>query len=83
MLYQIVGWMGAIFYIVSYFLLSRGILRQEGNTYHALNLGGAVCLMVNAVHFKDHANLAVNGVWAAIALMALYKYGAFFFRNRS
>ncbi|MBD8490129.1 hypothetical protein IFO69_15340 [Echinicola sp. CAU 1574] len=83
MIFEVIGWLGAILFTVSYFLLVRGVLRQEGALYHVLNFGGAVCLMVNAIHFKDNANLAVNGVWAAIALMALYKCCSSFLRNKS
>lgn len=83
MIFQIIGWIGAVLFTVSYFLLSKGILRQEGATYHLMNFWGAVCLVANAVHFKDHANIAVNGVWGGIALMALYRYGSSLFRNKS
>lgn len=83
MIFQVIGWLGAIIFVVSYFLLSDGHLRQEGKTYHILNMIGAVCLVINALYFQDHANLMVNGVWCAIALMAIYKSGVSFFRNRS
>ncbi|SFT36281.1 hypothetical protein SAMN04489724_0413 [Algoriphagus locisalis] len=83
MIFQLIGWIGAFFFILSYFLLSKGIWKQEEVKYHVFNLLGAVCLMINAMHFSDHANLAVNGVWACIALMALYKCWTSYFRSKS
>ncbi|WP_416377787.1 CBU_0592 family membrane protein [Algoriphagus sp. D3-2-R+10] len=83
MIFQIIGWLGAFFFILSYFLLARGIWKQEQPRYHLFNLIGAICLVINALHFSDPANLAVNGVWAGIALMALYKWGTSYFRSKS
>ncbi|MFC4873204.1 CBU_0592 family membrane protein [Negadavirga shengliensis] len=83
MLYEIIGWFGAFFFIVSYYLLSKGRLRQESTTYHLLNLMGAMSLIINALHFRDNANILVNGVWASIAIMALYQFGKSSSRKRS
>ncbi|GGF40200.1 CBU_0592 family membrane protein [Echinicola rosea] len=83
MVFEIFGWLGAVLYIVSYFMLSKGWLRQEAITYHLMNLGGAICLVVHAVHLTDRANILVNGVWAIIAIMAIYKFRSSFLRNKS
>ncbi|WP_449500904.1 CBU_0592 family membrane protein [Algoriphagus pacificus] len=83
MIYEIIGWIGAFLFILSYFLLAKGIWKQEQARYHFFNLGGAICLVINAIHFSDPANMVVNGVWGAIAIMALYKYWKFYFRNKS
>ncbi|WP_417281970.1 CBU_0592 family membrane protein [Belliella marina] len=83
MFYMLIGWVGAILFITSYFMLSIGKLRQEGKYYHLLNLCGAICLVVNAIHFNDNANILVNIVWAAIALMALYQVAKASFRSKS
>lgn len=83
MVFEVIGWIGAILFILSYYLLSRGILKQDQIKYHAFNLSGAICLIVNAIHFRDTANILANGVWAAIALMAIYNSWASFFRNKS
>lgn len=56
MIFEVIGWIGAFLFILSYFLLSRGVLKQDGLKYHFLNFLGAICLVVNAIHFKDTAN---------------------------
>lgn len=83
MVFELIGWIGAILFILSYFLLSKGKLKQDEVKYHLLNLAGAICLVINAVHFRDKANILVNVVWSSIALMAIYNCRKSFFRNKS
>lgn len=83
MIFELIGWIGAIFFILSYFLLSKGKLKQDEFMYHLMNLLGAVCLVINAIHFKDNANILVNTVWFSIAMMAIYNCRTSFFRNKS
>lgn len=83
MIFELIGWIGAIFFILSYFLLSKGKLKQDEFRYHLMNLLGAVCLVINAIHFKDSANILVNSVWFSIAIMAIYNCRTSFFRNKS
>lgn len=83
MIFELIGWIGAILFIISYFLLSKGKLKQSEVRYHLLNLVGAICLVINAIHFRDKANILVNVVWSSIAIMAIYNYRKSFFRNKS
>ncbi len=83
MLFELIGWVGAILFILSYYLLSKGIWKQNQAKYHSLNLIGAICLVINAIHFRDTANILVNAVWAAIALMAIYNGWTAMLRNKS
>lgn len=83
MIFEFIGWIGAILFIVSYYLLSKGILDQKEVKYHVLNLLGAICLVINAIHFRDVANILVNSVWAVIAVMAIYNCWNSLFRNKS
>lgn len=83
MIFELIGWIGAIFFILSYFLLSKGKLKQYEIKYHLMNLLGAICLVINAIHFKDNANILVNAVWFSIAIMAIYNCRTSFFRNKS
>lgn len=66
------GWIGAVFYIVSYLLLSFQIVTSQQVIYHFLNIVGAVCLVLNALQINDLPNVVVNIVWAAIGLLAIY-----------
>lgn len=83
MIFELIGWIGAILFVLSYFLLSKGKLKQDEVKYHLLNLIGAICLVINAIHFHDNANILVNVVWSSIAIMAIYNCRTSFFRNKS
>lgn len=83
MIFEVIGWIGAILFILSYFLLSKGKLKQHEVKYHLLNLSGAICLVVNAFHFNDKANILVNVVWSSIAIMAIYNCRTSVFRSKS
>jgi len=72
-LYQIIGWIGALSFIVAYFLLAIGYLSADKPTYHALNILGGLCLVINAVNLLDLPTIVVNAVWTAIAVFALIK----------
>lgn len=83
MFFEFIGWAGAILFILSYFLLSKGKIKQDEIKYHLMNLFGAICLVINAIHFRDNANIMVNVVWSSIAVMAIYNCRTSFFRNKS
>ncbi|MGS2740411.1 CBU_0592 family membrane protein [Sinomicrobium sp. M5D2P17] len=71
--YTIIGWIGAIVFIIAYFLLSVKLISAEKPLYHYLNAIGGVCLVVNALHLSDLPNVVVNVVWTSIALLAVYR----------
>lgn len=79
---EILGWLGAFFYILAYLLLTIGFLKSEGFTYHLLNVLGAVGLIINAVHFNDKPNVVVNLVWLVIGVLALLAFGRRYRRLR-
>jgi len=79
-LINIIGWLGAVLYIIAYLLLTIEVIPSSSFIYHFLNVLGAVGLTINACYLKDSPNIIVNLVWLLIALAAIgniYKY-----RNR-
>lgn len=68
---SITGWIGTFFYVLAYFLLTVKVISSSSFKYHFLNIVGASGLIINAFHFKDHANIMVNGVWLVIASIAV------------
>ncbi|MEO0900150.1 MAG: hypothetical protein AAFY71_27310 [Bacteroidota bacterium] len=72
-IFAIIGWIGTILYITAYFLLVKGHLSADKSTYHYLNLGGGICLVINAINLGDYPGLAVNGIWAALAIWMILK----------
>jgi hypothetical protein len=50
LLYDVLGWVGALALLGAYALVSRGRVAGDGATFQVLNLVGAVGLLVNGVH---------------------------------
>lgn len=68
---SIFGWIGALSYIIAYFLLVVRILTAQDIAYHALNAFGGICLVINASILIDPPNIVVNTVWVGLAVYAL------------
>jgi hypothetical protein len=71
--FSIIGWLGAVAFIVAYLLLSLQVLSAERVLYHILNAVGGLCLVINSIFLDDAPNFFVNLIWAAIALFAVYR----------
>lgn len=72
-LVAIVGWLGVVFYIMAYLLLSIGKLTSKNPLFHLLNILGATGLITDSAYHKDSPNLVVNVVWLLIGLFAISK----------
>ncbi|TCD27794.1 hypothetical protein EZ456_07550 [Pedobacter psychrodurus] len=77
-LINIIGWLGAILYIIAYFLLTIHAISSSSFAYHFLNVLGAIGLTINACYLKDSPNIIVNLVWLLIAISAISNL----YRNR-
>lgn len=77
-IYTFIGWVGAVVYVMAYLLLVLKKLSSDGWLYHLLNLVGAVCLIFNGVVLADFPNVAVNVIWAVIAVFAIFRIVLFF-----
>ena len=73
MLTETAGWLGVVFYVFSYFLLSTGRLKSSSYIFHSLNALGAIGLIIVSVYEKDKPNIAVNVIWLAIGIYAMAK----------
>lgn len=70
---HIVGNIGVICVLLAYFLVSTGRIKSISAKYQVLNLVGAVILTIYAVVLVAWASVALNAIWAVIALVALIK----------
>ncbi|TDE11572.1 CBU_0592 family membrane protein [Dyadobacter psychrotolerans] len=76
---EVAGWLGVIFYVFAYFLLSIGKLKANSYRFHFLNILGAAGLITDSAYYGDKPNLAVNVIWLIIGLFAITK--RFFFSS--
>jgi hypothetical protein len=70
---ECLGWIGVVFYVSSYLLLSTGKLRANSYLFHLLNILGALGLITDSVYENDKPNLAVNSIWFLIGIWAIGK----------
>ncbi|MCC6564079.1 hypothetical protein IT087_04275 [Candidatus Uhrbacteria bacterium] len=71
LLVEIAGWYGALAILAAYFLGSFGLLAPTGFWYQALNLTGAIGIIIVAGYKKVYQSVALNVVWGIIALVAI------------
>jgi hypothetical protein len=65
------GWIGAAALLTAYWLVSTRRTKGDSVTYQALNLLGAVLVLVNSLYYGAYPSVGVNAVWVAIGLFAL------------
>ncbi len=67
---DIIGWVGAVGVLAAYGMVSTGRVRSASYTYQLLNLVGAAALAVNTLYYMAYPSMALNVVWALIAVYA-------------
>jgi len=70
---ELAGWLGVIFILIAYGLLSFGVLSADHIGYHALNLVGGVGIIVDALADKNYQPAVLNLIWIAIAVFAIVR----------
>lgn len=70
---EVIGWVGALLFVLAYLLLISGKLSVRKTTYHWMNAIGGFCLVLNAVCIWDLPTIFVNLVWSIIAFFGIYK----------
>ncbi len=68
--FEVVGWVGTVFILAGYFLLSVGRI-PNGRIYQWFNLVGAIGLLINGAIHGAWPSVILNVVWIAIAVFAL------------
>lgn len=71
LVYESLGWIGAISVLVPYALASTGRLSGTATSFRMLNIAGGVFLMANAWYHHAFPSVAVNALWIAIGLYAM------------
>jgi hypothetical protein len=66
--YEVVGWIGAVTVLVAYWLVTK---YGTSVLYHVLNVVGACGLLANALYHGALPSSTVNVVWIGIALWGI------------
>ena len=70
---SLIGWLGAISYLVAYILVSLRKLEGDSITFQVLNLAGGVCLTINTYYNTAYPATALNLAWVIIAIYTITK----------
>ena len=70
---QLIGWIGTLLIVLAYFLVSNKKLSGSSKYYQLLNLLGAIAVGVNVFHQQAWPALALQVIWAIIAITSLFK----------
>jgi hypothetical protein len=73
-LIEILGWVAMLLILAAYGLLSVGRIGAQSKTYQYMNLLGAAGFVVNSGAKGAYPSAALNVIWIAITLYALYKF---------
>jgi hypothetical protein len=68
---DILGWIGAALLLSAYLQVSAGRWQGRTRAYQLLNLGGSLLFIINTGYHGAYPSVAVNIVWAAIAVRTL------------
>jgi len=69
-----VGLLGTLLIVLAYFLLQLERVEPRGLSYNALNLIGAICLLISLVFTFNLASFVIELFWIAASLIGLWKY---------
>lgn len=70
---NIVGWVGVLFILSAYVLLTFNIIEHQTPIYHLLNLFGGTLLCWRVYQDKNYANVFLEIVFILIAVIGLIK----------
>ncbi|OED37972.1 hypothetical protein AB833_21570 [Chromatiales bacterium (ex Bugula neritina AB1)] len=72
-LYEILGLVGVVFYMLAYSLLQLGKINGDGYLYTMLNLVAAVLVLVSLVHQFNLASVIIQLSWIVFSLIGFIR----------
>jgi hypothetical protein len=68
---SLIGWYGVLAILAAYVLVTFNLVAAKSYWYQLLNLTGALGLIIEAFSKKDVQPVALNAVWAVVAIIGL------------
>ena len=68
---DILGWVGAVAYLVAYALVSLKKVEGDSLLFQGINIFAGILLIVNTFYWKAYPSAALNVAWIGIALFTL------------
>jgi hypothetical protein len=70
---DVIGWTGTTLVLMAYLLITSKRLGSESRLYQALNLFGAMGLIINGFVNGAYPSAGLNVAWSFIALYGIFK----------
>lgn len=70
---DMIGWLGAALVLVAYALLSIDWISGNSPGYQALNIAGALLLVINSYYLGAYPSVGVNAAWVGIAMLTIFR----------
>ena len=70
---EIIGWIGTVLIVGSYFFNINGKIKSTSVTYISSNLVGGILFSIYTYAHRTWPNMVVNVIWVFIAVAALMK----------
>jgi len=71
MIYEIIGWLGAVLILLAYLLLTLKKIRSNSRCFQILNLLGAIFVIINSLVHHALPSVGLNIIWVLIAIVGL------------
>jgi hypothetical protein len=68
---DILGWIGAILYLVAYGLISAKKVEGDSLWYQGLNIVAGLFLIINTFYLRAYPSAGLNIAWVGIAFATL------------
>ena len=69
---NLIGWVGAALVLIAYGLISTKWMEGNSVSYQALNVSGAILLVINSYYLGAYPSVGVNAAWVGIAALTLF-----------
>lgn len=68
-----IGWLGTVLVLSAYYLVTSERLKPNDDRYDWINLVGATCISINVLYNHALPAVALNAVWALVAIEGLLR----------
>jgi hypothetical protein len=68
---DIIGWLGAVLYLVAYGLISAKKVEGDSLLYQGLNILAGTLFIINTFYLRAYPSAGLNIAWVGIAVLTL------------
>lgn len=72
LIFDVLGWLGALFFLIAYFLLITKKWQATSLVFHCANIAGGLLLGASAIFDHSYPSAFINLAWAGIAVYGLF-----------